>query len=75
METTIAIALVTGITQALKMAVKIPSRFVPLISIVLGLALISLGNVSLQDTIITGIVVGLSASGLYQVGKKTIMDK
>jgi hypothetical protein len=75
MELPLVIALVTGATQALKMAFKIPSRFVPLISIAFGVGFIALGDVTVQDIIITGITVGLASSGLYDISKKTVLNK
>jgi hypothetical protein len=75
LETALAIALVTGATQAFKMAFKIPSRFIPLLSMVLGITFIALGDLTIQNIIITGVIVGLSASGLYDFGKKTVLNK
>lgn len=74
-ETTTAILIVAGITQAFKMAFKTPSRFIPIISIISGVLILSLGKLPIQEMIITGIIVGLSASGLYDVTKKTVLNK
>ena len=74
-ETTTAILIVTGITQALKMAFKTPSRFTPLISIITGILLMSISGFPIQEIITVGIVVGLSSSGLYDFGKKTLLNK
>jgi hydrogenase/urease accessory protein HupE len=75
MEIATSIAIITALTQAIKMGLKVPSRFVPLLSIGLGIGFVALGDVPLQETIITGIIIGLSSSGLYQVGKKTVLNK
>jgi len=70
METFAAIPIITGVVQALKMAF-LPSKLAGLLSIILGL-LFSFGtnHAVTVETTITGIVIGLSASGLYE-GVKT----
>ena len=72
LETTIAIALVVGITEAIKRASGLSTRYAPLVSLIIGMGIVFLGDMPLKETIITGIVVGLSASGLYGGVKKTI---
>jgi hypothetical protein len=73
-ETTIAIALIIGIVEAFKRAFTIPKRFIPLLSLLMSIVyvLIFKGEVPLTEALFTGIVIGLSASGLYSGGKTAI---
>lgn len=74
LETAIAIALVTGIVQVIKMALPLPKRIVPALSLVIGIVygIIFRGNIDLINSIYLGIIIGLSASGLYSGGKTSI---
>ena len=68
------IVVITAIVQAVKVT-KLPSRYLPLLAVVLGLAgAFAFGG---ADWISAGagIVTGLSASGLYSVYKRTIINK
>ena len=69
-------AVTTGIVQAIK-TLGISSRFLPLVSIVVGfgLTLIATRFVLTPENIIGGIGVGLAAAGLFDFGKKTILGK
>ena len=73
LEMTIVVAIIVGLIQAIKGALDMPSRFAPLLAIVLGVGYtIFFGDISLQEEIFTGIVAGLTASGLYSGGKATL---
>lgn len=62
------IAVIVGLGQLAKM--YLPSKFVPLMSLVLGVvAGVTLLDMSVQEQIFTGIIIGLSASGLYDQSK------
>ena len=67
-------ALCIGITEAIK-RVGLPSKYSPLISLVIG---IGLSFLSITDTmtnkILTGIMCGLMASGLYSMGNSTYKE-
>jgi len=65
-----AIPLVIGLVQVAK-AMKLPDNFAPLASLVLGCALVALTGATWQASLVQGIIVGLSASGLYSGGKAT----
>jgi hypothetical protein len=72
------IPITTGIVEVIKQFTgEKSSRFLPLISLITGLV-ITLGvsplSFSLTDKIIYGLIVGLSASGLYD-GAKTLITK
>jgi hydrogenase/urease accessory protein HupE len=77
MEIATIVGITIGLTQALKLALPIGDRYVPLVSIVvgLGLAFLMAKDLPIDSVITLGIVAGLSASGLYDVGKKTVMNK
>jgi len=66
--TAIFIAVITGIIEALKRALKLDERFLPLISMAIGIGVAFLGqgsfDMSILETILFGIMLGLSASGL-----------
>lgn len=75
----VAVPLIVGLVEVFKRA-GLPRRFAPLVSMVLGLGL-SLGYMatgitgngpSLMDSLVIGIALGLSASGLYSGGKTAI---
>lgn len=73
LETTIAIAIVVGITEVIKKASGLNSRYAPLLSLIVGIATIFIGgDLPVRDSMMTGIIVGLSASGLYGGVKKTV---
>lgn len=65
----LTIPAVLAIVEALKMA-GLPSKFAPIVSIVLGMVM---GMIFLSGTLVAtagvGILIGLSASGLYSQGK------
>lgn len=63
-----------GITELFK-NFGLPSRFAPLLSLVLGVAVVflSAGKISAL-LVVPGIIVGLTASGLYS-GAKTLAGK
>lgn len=77
-ELLVTMAWVTPVLIALvgvvRSAVSIPDRFVPLTSVVLGagsgLLLVGFSAVGA----VVGVIIGLSASGLYDVGKKSVFN-
>lgn len=65
--------IVIGLVEVVKRAVGLESRFAPAVSLALGIGVFYLlGSWSLQMNILGGLLVGLSASGLYAGGKATI---
>ena len=74
LETSIAIGLVTAIVQAIKVAFKIPRRFVFLLSLVVAIiyAIIFREQNDLITAIFIGLLIGSSASGLYAGTKASI---
>jgi len=62
------IPVIVGLVEVLR-GLKIKDRFLPIVSIVLGLGLTWILG---EFNILQGLVVGLSASGLYSGGKAVI---
>lgn len=60
---------VLGIVQAFKIA-GLPNRYAPIVSIVIGAVLyVAVSGLSAEH-FVTGIVIGLSAVGLYESGSR-----
>lgn len=58
-----------GLTQAFKIA-GLPSRYSPIVAIVVGMILhLVLAGLSAESAV-TGVVIGLSAVGLYESGSR-----
>lgn len=72
MDTLIAVPLLTAILQAIKTA-GFPSRFVPLLGMIIG-GIYTLGILGRFDflTLLHGFVLGLSATGVYELVKKPV---
>lgn len=65
----ITTALITGFVEVLKPFVK-DKRFYPILSLMLGIVFsLAINGISFKS-FFTGVVYGLSASGLYSVSKK-----
>lgn len=60
---------VLGIVQAFKIA-GLPAKYSPIVAIVIGAALYIAVSGFSPDHIVTGIVIGLSAVGLYESGTR-----
>ena len=76
METGIVIAIITGLTQVIKLAVNLKKRYIPIIAVLLGVALAFIYSQSdAGETIINGIILGLSSVGLYSGSKAIIKNK
>jgi hypothetical protein len=69
LDSTIAIAIVVGLSQLFKQ-LNFPVKFVPLLNIILGILIqyFYLTN-DVRQAILGGVVIGLSASGLYSSAK------
>jgi len=73
-ELSVIIALVIGLTEVAKRALKLPKKFIPLTSLIIGLivSLICAFDGIVSSVILSGIIAGLSAVGLYSGVKNTI---
>ncbi len=71
-----AVAITYGLVEVVKLT-GLPTRFSPISSLIFGLLIVYVGTKFsiTPETIINGIAVGLSASGLYDIQKKTIRDE
>jgi len=77
-----ATALVLILTQVLKGPLPIPERYGSLLAIGLGIVVVALANWSAiadvrlgwGEAILTGILAGASATGLYEAGKSTVTN-
>jgi len=72
----VAVPLIVGLVEVVKRA-GLPERFAPLVSMALGLALslgymATSGDAAWMDSLVIGIALGLSASGLYSSGKTAV---
>ena len=75
LETTTIVAIIIGLTEVIKRTFGITKRYQPIIALALGLAyVIGLSDLGIQEAIFTGIMAGLSASGLY-AASKTVAGK
>lgn len=76
-ETAILVALIVGITEVVK-RIGLEARWLPLVAIVLGIfgnfggKVIGAANLEL---VIGGLIAGLTACGLWDLGKKTVLNK
>lgn len=66
----IAIAVIIGLTQVAKKA-GVPTKYIPLLAVVLGMGYGLAIEVSLQG-LMGGFIAGLSAVGFYRTAEKTI---
>ncbi|WP_068672028.1 holin [Oceanobacillus sp. Castelsardo] len=75
-EIGIIIAVVMAVTQLIKELKVIPKKYLPLISLLLGLAAgIFFMNGVLKEQIMYGLMIGLSASGLFDQSKIVTKNK
>lgn len=69
------VPVVMGLVQVVK-RLGLPTRFAPILSIAFGIAgAFVVAPATVGITIILGIIVGLTASGLYAGGKTTITSQ
>lgn len=68
-ELSTVVAVIIGISELFK--VYVPNKYIPLVSMILGLlaGLFVVPASSLTESIMTGITLGLSASGVYDMTK------
>ena len=68
------VPIIVAIVQALKMTGKLPNKFAPLVSIAVGILvgfIFRHDTQNLSQTVLAGVIYGLSASGLYSGIKTT----
>lgn len=67
-----AIPVIVGLVQVIK-GVGLPNKYAPVASIVLGVTILAIVGLAWQAFLIQGIIVGLSAAGLYS-GSKAVFS-
>lgn len=74
-EPVVIVAIMVGFGEVFK-SFKVPTKFLPVINIVLGvgISLVALRGEKLLTDILQGVVLGLSASGLYDLAGKPIRN-
>lgn len=74
-----SILVIIGILVALLRQLGLPSRWLPLATILFGMMLGVIAYFSsgypLLDGLIGGMIIGASVGGLYDFGKKTVLNK
>lgn len=74
-ETIVTVAVVGGLVEVVKRAIKLPSNVVPLVAVMLGVILGGLysfvGDQFLLNGVFNGLLAGLAASGSYDLVTKT----
>ena len=73
LEMSALVGIVVALTETLKQLEIIPGKYIPLVSLFIGIALCMFaapGN--FQKAVFEGIIVGLTASGLYSSGKNVM---
>lgn len=70
------IPVIIGINSLLK-KIGLKGRFSPLVNLILGFMALPLllNDFGLYEAIIACLIIGLSAGGFYDLGKRTILDK
>ena len=78
-EFSVLVLVVTGLVEVAKYT-GLSSRYAPILSIVVGLILSFIANYDIAEfglahIAMTGLVIGLTASGFYSSAKTTILNK
>lgn len=74
----VAVPVIVALTQAVKMTNFISHKFMPLVSIGIGIIIGMVANHDLNDfstSIMSGVMYGLMASGLYSGVKTTLKEQ
>jgi hypothetical protein len=69
-EIGVYIVIITGISQVIK-NIGLETKYIPLLNLVLGLLISTffMTDLSLQERLLQGLIIGLSASGLFDQSK------
>ena len=71
LEVTTVVVAIGVVVEIIKRAFKMPTRFAPLLALILGIVAYSSLNGWDTEVVFQGVIVGLTASGLYSGGKAT----
>ena len=73
LELSVTVGIVVGLSEVVKRATPIPGKYIPVVNLVLGIALcVFTASGDLRTAAVEGIIVGLTASGLYSSGKNVM---
>ena len=73
-DVVLGVALTTGLVEVVKRATSVAKRFLPLISVGIGVGLSIVGLGITLSSVLTGLVIGLTSSGLFS-GVKASLNK
>lgn len=74
-ETTLVLSATLALVQVIKISFNTPKRFTPLMSLVIAMVITTVfSEMPLKDELFTGLLIGLSASGAYDLSKKTVLN-
>ena len=68
------IALTIALTAVVRITKLIPTRFLPVVSLVIGIVVGQSAGFSV-DSLLTGATIGLASSGLFDVAKLSVLGK
>jgi len=71
-EIAILAALCVGLTEVVKRTRYINEQYMPVIALVLGLILSTLLDISTKEMVVQGLIIGLSAVGMYSGGRSVL---
>ncbi len=75
LEEAVILAIVVGLTEVIK-KIGLEKRWVPVAAIVMGIGIAIIANLGgVWDTVLQGLMMGLTAVGAYEFGKTTVMGK
>lgn len=75
LEEVVIIAIVIGITQVAKQ-LGMPNRFSPVLAIICGIGIAFVATMGgFWEVVLQGVIVGLTAAGLWDLGKVSILGK
>lgn len=67
------VAIVAATTQVIKLATPLPKRLLPLFAVALGILVGQSAGFSI-DSVVTGLAIGLTAIGAFEVSKRNIIE-
>ena len=68
------IALTIALTAVVRITKLIPTRFLPVVSLVIGIVVGQSAGFSV-DSLLTGATIGTAASGIFDVAKLSVLGK
>ena len=72
----VAVPIVIGLTEVIKKTINIPDRFNPIIALFLGIMSgFAIYRYDIGFAVFNGVIIGLSASGLYRGTEVVIKNK